>query len=120
MEASLQDYEILHKENPNDEEVVKAMKEVQVSLKRHSGGSLDINNSSVGRDSDDAYPPQKVAAISCEEEFRTCITAPGNYTFKALKHRSPIHIFSFFVNINFISSFSSSHMSVRRYFVYPI
>ncbi|KAK1361710.1 DnaJ isogeny subfamily C member 7 [Heracleum sosnowskyi] len=79
LEASLQDYEILHKENPNDEEVVKAMKEVQVSLKRQFGGSLTTNNSNVGRDSDrdDAHVPHKVAAISGEEQFRNCIMAPG-------------------------------------------
>lgn len=89
MEASLQDYEILYKENP-DNEVAKAMKEVQVSLKRQSGGSLDINNSNASRDSDrnDAHAPQKVAAISCEEQFRNCIKAPGI---------SPIYCVSFFV-----------------------
>lgn len=80
MEASLQDYEILYKENPNNEEVVKAMKEVQVSLKRQCGGSLDITNSNIGHGSDRVatHAPQKVVAISCEEQFRNCVAAPGN------------------------------------------
>ncbi|XP_017244478.1 inactive TPR repeat-containing thioredoxin TTL3-like isoform X2 [Daucus carota subsp. sativus] len=80
LEASLQDYEILYKENPDNEEVVKAMKEVQIRLKRQSGGSLDINNSNAGHgsDRDDAYAPQKVTPISSEKQFRNCITAPGS------------------------------------------
>ncbi|XP_074332521.1 inactive TPR repeat-containing thioredoxin TTL3-like [Apium graveolens] len=79
LEASLQDYERLYKENPDNEEVANAIKDVQASLKRQFRGSLDINNSNMTRDSDrnDAQAPKKLAAISCEEQFRNCIVAPG-------------------------------------------
>lgn len=117
MEASLQDYEILYKENPDNEEVAKAMKDVQVGLKRNSGGSLDINNSNVSRDSDrnDAQAPQKVVAISCEEQFRNCIAAPGNNVLQ--RPYTYISNLSCFLscNIYFKSSFVYFDMCGRQF-----
>lgn len=61
------------KENPEDEEVGKAMKEVQVKLKRQRGESQDmktmISNNNVGG--------AHVVAISSDQHFRDCITSPG-------------------------------------------
>lgn len=39
-EASIRDYEILQKETPEDEEVNRALLEVQAQLKKQRGGAM--------------------------------------------------------------------------------
>lgn len=66
-EASVQDYEMLIRETPGDEEVGRALFEAQVQLKKQRGE--DIKGLKFG---------SNLIFITSNERFRHFITSPGN------------------------------------------
>lgn len=65
-EASVQDYEMLIRETPGDEEVGRALFEAQVQLKKQRGEDIkDLNFGS------------NLILITSTERFRHFITSPG-------------------------------------------
>ncbi|KAJ4840327.1 hypothetical protein Tsubulata_023741 [Turnera subulata] len=65
-EASIQDYEVLIRESPADEEVGRALFEAQVQLKKKRG-----------EDTEDLKFGSSVVFISGNERFRHFVTSPG-------------------------------------------
>ncbi|KAL2240745.1 UNVERIFIED_CONTAM: Inactive TPR repeat-containing thioredoxin TTL3 [Sesamum indicum] len=66
--ACVQDCEVLLRENPDDEEVQKLLKEAKMNLQKH-GGNLDTN---VGNS-----PSTSIVVVSSIERFRDYVTSPG-------------------------------------------
>lgn len=71
-DAAIQDYEVLMRENPDDEEVNRAMFEAQVQLKEQRGE--DVRNMT--------YTSRpKVVQISSPKRFKDFATSPGSYLY---------------------------------------
>lgn len=68
-EASIQDYEVLVRETPGDEEVGRALFEAKVQLKKQRGE--DVKDMKLGSGG--------VVAVSSIEHFRDTVTSPGSY-----------------------------------------
>lgn len=66
-EASIQDYEMLIRETPGDEEVGRALFEAKIQLKKQRGE--DIKDMKFG---------SNLVFISNNERFRHFVTSPGN------------------------------------------
>lgn len=64
--ASIQDYEVLIRETPGDEEVGRALFDAQLQLKRLRGE--DIKDMKFG---------SNLVCISSNERFRRIVTSPG-------------------------------------------
>lgn len=82
-EASIQDYEVLIRETPGDEEVGRALFEAQLQLKRQKGE--DIKDMKFG---------SNLVSISSNERFRHIVTSPGKLIlfkpfFFFLKNQTP-------------------------------
>ncbi|KAG5245824.1 TPR repeat-containing thioredoxin TTL [Salix suchowensis] len=65
-EASIQDFEMLIRESPADEEVGRALFEAQVQLKKQRG-----------EDTQDLKFGSNLVFVSCNERFRHFVTSPG-------------------------------------------
>ncbi|XP_057971180.1 inactive TPR repeat-containing thioredoxin TTL3-like [Malania oleifera] len=70
-EASVQDYEVLVRESPGDEDVGRALSEAQKQLKKQRGGDWkeqDAGNYGGG---------EELAVVSSADQFRHFVTLPG-------------------------------------------
>ena len=65
-EAAIQDYEMLIRETPGDEEVARALFEAQVQLKKQRGENIK-----------DMKFGSNLVLISSNERFRHFVTSPG-------------------------------------------
>lgn len=68
-EVAIQDYEMLLRETPGDEEVARALFEAQLQVKMLRGE--DIKDLKFG---------SNLVSISSNDRFRHYVTSPGNYS----------------------------------------
>lgn len=68
LEAAIQDYEMLIREIPGNEEVGRALFEAQVQLKKQRGE--DVKDMKFG---------SNLVFVSSNERFRHFVTSPGEY-----------------------------------------
>ncbi|KAI3978516.1 hypothetical protein MKX01_015691 [Papaver californicum] len=74
-EASAQDYEILRKEMPNDEEVARGLLEAQGNLKKSY--SEQRQTQPHGNQTKDAKSDSNLAVVKDTDHFRNFVTSPG-------------------------------------------